>query len=174
VSHPRFVQLRDPQTKQRKNIGCYASDFTDFTCTLLEDYASEEDAARAYDCAAVQKHGPGVKRNFPGETISELPATMGGERKQRCSSRYFRVSWEKRRSSWYVQLNDPQTKRQQHVGYFASEEDAGRAYDCAAVQKHGPGVKRNFPGEAISELPVAACLGEKRKQRSPALRARPC
>jgi hypothetical protein len=54
-----------------------------------------------------------------------------------------------------VQLKDPQTKRQQHVGYFASEEDAARAYDCAAMQAHGPGAKRNFPGEAIGEPPVS-------------------
>jgi hypothetical protein len=52
---------RDPQTKCTRSIGCYAS---------------EEDAARAYDWAAVQAHGPDAKRNFPGETISELPESL--------------------------------------------------------------------------------------------------
>jgi hypothetical protein len=65
------VQMRDPQTKRTRYIG---------------SYASEEDAARAYDCAAVQAHGPGAKRNFPGEDISELPETVGEERKQHTSS----------------------------------------------------------------------------------------
>jgi hypothetical protein len=42
---------------------------------------SQEDAARAYDYAAVQAHGPGAERNFPGEAINELPVTLGEERK---------------------------------------------------------------------------------------------
>jgi hypothetical protein len=40
---------------------------------------------------------------------------------------------------------DPTTKRNLHVGSYSSEEDAARAYDCAAVQAHGPDAKRNFP-----------------------------
>lgn len=32
----------------------------------------------------------------------------------------------------------------QHIGYFASAEDATRAYDRAAVRAYGPGAKRNF------------------------------
>jgi hypothetical protein len=141
------VSVTDPQTKRSRYVGCFAS---------------EEDAARAYDCAAVQAHGPGAKRNFPDVAISELPATVGGERKQRTSSRYLGVSWHKATSSWAVSLTDPQTKRRQSVGYFASEEDAARAYDCAAVQAHGPASKRNFPAEAISKPPVTK--GDERKQ----------
>jgi hypothetical protein len=53
-----------------------------------------------------------------------------------------------------VQLWDPLTKRRQHIGYFATEEDAARAYDCAAVPVLGQSAKRNFPGETISELPA--------------------
>jgi hypothetical protein len=39
-----------------------------------------------------------------------------------------------------ARMDDPQTKRRHHVGNFAyaSEEDAARAYDCAAVQARGP------------------------------------
>jgi hypothetical protein len=143
------VRLWDPQTKRSRSNTFFAS---------------EDDAARAYDCAAVQAHGPDAKRNFPGEAISELPLTVGEERKQRSSSRYHGVCWHKARSSWRVQITDPQTKRQKHIGCFASEEDAARAYDCAAVQAHGPGAKRNFPGEDISELPET--VGDKQKQRS--------
>jgi hypothetical protein len=140
------VQLRNPQTKRLQHIGCYAS---------------EEDAARAYDCAAVQAHGPGAKRNFPGEAISEPPATVGEKQKQRSSSRYIGVTWKKAVSSWQVRLWDPQTKHEQYIGIFASEEDAARAYDCAAVQARGPDAQRNFPGETISELSVT--VGEERK-----------
>jgi hypothetical protein len=142
------VELMDPQTKRRRKIGTYTS---------------EEDAARAYDCAAVQARGPGAKRNFPGEAISELPVAVGEDRKQRSSSPYIGVGWVKASSTWTVRLTDLQTKRNLHIGRFASEEDAARAYDRAAVQARGPGAKRNFPGEAISELPVS--LGEDRKQQ---------
>jgi hypothetical protein len=55
-----------------------------------------------------------------------------------------------------VQLLDPQTKRKGFTGSDASEEDAARACDCAAVQARVPGAKRNFPGDttAISEPPT--------------------
>jgi hypothetical protein len=128
------VQLRYPQTKRTQHIGYYTA---------------EEDAARAYDWAAVQAHGPGAKRNFPDETISEAPVTVGEQKKQRSSSRYIGVSWNKANSLWGVKL------RTQYIGSYASEEGAARAYDFAAVQAHGPGIKRNFPDEAISEPPVS-------------------
>ncbi|KAG1667904.1 hypothetical protein FOA52_013665 [Chlamydomonas sp. UWO 241] len=134
-------------TRCRRHIGCYAS---------------EEGAARAYDCATVLAHGPGSKRNFPCEVISEVPVSKGEERRVRSSSRFIGVSCNK--SSWVVQLRDSQTRRKRNIGSFACEEDAANAHDCVVVQAHGPGAKRNFPGEIISELPVT--LGEKRKKRS--------
>jgi hypothetical protein len=75
-----------------------------------------------------------------------------------------RCQLEQASSSWGVALWEPQTKRMQYIESYASEEDAARAYDCAAVQAHGPGAKRNFPDEDFSELPVT--VGEERKQRS--------
>ncbi|KAG1664313.1 hypothetical protein FOA52_005711 [Chlamydomonas sp. UWO 241] len=72
-------------------------------------FASEENAARAYDCAAVQAHGPGTQRNFPAETISELPVTVGEQKQQRSSSRYIGVSWHKAQSAW--QAHGPGAKR---------------------------------------------------------------
>jgi hypothetical protein len=51
-------------------------------------------------------------------------------------------------------MTDPQTKRQRHIGSFASEEDAAREYDCAAVEVRGQSAKLNFPGEAVSEVPA--------------------
>jgi hypothetical protein len=134
------VQVTDPQTKHRRRIG---------------RYASEEDAARAYDIAAVQACGPGAKRNFPDVTTGEAPETVGEEQKQRSSSRFSGVSWDKVKSLWKVRLTDPQTKRRQIMGFFASEGDAARAYDCAAVRARGPDTKRNFPGEADAEQPSA-------------------
>jgi AP2-like factor (euAP2 lineage) len=134
------AHLYDPQTKRSQHVGYYAS---------------EEDAARAYDCAAVQAHGPGAERNFPGEDISELPEAVGGERRQRSSSRYVGVS--RNNSSCVAQLYDPQSKRIGYIGSYTSEEAAARAYDCAAVQAHGPDAERNFSGVAICELSLTIC-----------------
>jgi Mg-chelatase subunit ChlI len=132
-----MVRLTDPLTKRHRHIG---------------NFASEEDAARAYDCAAVQAHGPSAKRNFPGEPISVPPATVGEERKQRSGSHYLGVSWNKASSSWRVQMT-VQGKRK-HIGYYASEEDAARAYDRAAVQLGSDAKKKlNFPGEDMQEAP---------------------
>jgi hypothetical protein len=78
-----LVQLKDPQTKRKRHVGCYAS---------------EEDAARAYDCASVQAHGPGADRNFPAEVIRHLPVSKD-ERKQRSSSQYLGVYFDKGSSS---------------------------------------------------------------------------
>ncbi|KAG1656379.1 hypothetical protein FOA52_011004 [Chlamydomonas sp. UWO 241] len=143
------VQLLDPQIKRNRHIGYFAS---------------ERDAARAYDCAAVQAYGPAVKRNFPGEAISEMPLTVGEHKRQRISSRFIGVTWDGSKSAWRTYLTDPRTKRQRHIGSYDSEEEAARAYDSAAVQVHGPAVKRNFPGVATSELPVVVV--KKRKQRN--------
>ncbi|KAG1678271.1 hypothetical protein FOA52_013892 [Chlamydomonas sp. UWO 241] len=138
-------QAGGEQTKRQQHIGTYAS---------------EEDAARAYDCAAVKLHGPGyTKRNFPGELISQPPVARGDKMRERKTSRFIGVD-----SAWMASLWDPQSKRQQHIGTYASEEDAARAYDCAAVKLHGPGhTKRNFPGELLSGPPVS--LGEGLKER---------
>ncbi|KAG1661495.1 hypothetical protein FOA52_010210 [Chlamydomonas sp. UWO 241] len=127
-------------------------------------FTSEQDAARAYDWAVVQAHGPTAKRNFPDEVISELPVTVAGEQRQRGQSRYTGVSFVKAKANWTVSMWDSQTKRERHIGSYASEEDAARAYDYAAVQARGPTAKRNFPDEINSEPPVTA--GEQRKQRS--------
>jgi hypothetical protein len=107
---------------------------------------------------------PSPTRRSQGEPPSSSGRAHTGRKRQGCSSRYIGVSWAMAKSSWYVQVMDPQTKRSRSVGHFSSEEDAARAYDVAAVQAHGPCAKRNFPGEAISELPVS--LGEERKQHT--------
>jgi hypothetical protein len=127
-------------------------------------YASEEDADRAYDWAAVKMHGTEyTDRNFPDELISEPPVSLGDERRERKTSRFTGVCWDKRGKAWQVDLWNRQTKRNQQIGYFTSEEDAARAWDCAAVRACGPGTpkQRNFPDELISEPPVS--LGRKGK-----------
>jgi hypothetical protein len=65
------VKLWVPQTKRERSIGFFTS---------------EEDAARAFDFAAVKEHGAGAKRNFPTETISAPPVSLGEKRKSSASA----------------------------------------------------------------------------------------
>ncbi|KAG1669321.1 hypothetical protein FOA52_014883 [Chlamydomonas sp. UWO 241] len=122
-------------------------------------YDSKQDAARAFDCAAVKLFGPDyAKRNFPGEIISEPPVSRGDKWRAGLSSRFKDVCWTTSKAAWQASLWDPKTKRQHLIGFYASEEDAARAYDCAAVKALGSGTELNFPGEATGEPP--ASLGD--------------
>jgi hypothetical protein len=78
----------------------------------------------------VQAHGPGAKRNFPGEAISEPPVTVGEERKLRGSLRYVGVSWDKRGSSWRAHQS---AKRRQHIGHYICLVNATALVTAAAV-----------------------------------------
>jgi hypothetical protein len=99
-----------------------------------------------------------------------LAAAMQGEHAEgggrRESSSYKGVSWDKGSSAWRAQLWNPETKRQQHIGTYDSEEDAARAYDCAAVKLLGLDTKRNFPGEVISEAPASRADERRRLKAS--------
>ncbi|KAG1655376.1 hypothetical protein FOA52_012675 [Chlamydomonas sp. UWO 241] len=61
----------------------------------------------------------------------------------RQTSQYTGVSWDKVMSAWRAGRGRGERR-------YASEEDAARAYDRAAVQAYGPGAKRNLKEEAAA------------------------
>ncbi|KAG1659226.1 hypothetical protein FOA52_008995 [Chlamydomonas sp. UWO 241] len=127
-------------------------------------YASEEDAARAYDFSAVQEHGPDTtERNFMAEVVGELPLTLSAEQQHRKTSNFLGVSWLDSKGLWRVRIRDPTLKRLAHIGYYATEEEAARAYDWAALNMQGHDAKRNFPHELVTAPPVST--GERRRER---------
>ena len=103
---------------------------------------NEDDAARAFDEAARRtKERSRLKVNFPlpGEVVA------GG-----ATSKYRGVSWLKARRKWHAQITI--NKKQTHLGCFAAEEDAGRAYDDAARKyRKLPEDLLNFPRERSGE-----------------------
>jgi hypothetical protein len=135
------VRVMDPETKRRRFVG---------------SFASEEDAAKAYDCAAVQARGPGAKRNFPGDAISEPPVSKGEEQKQRKSSRYVGVIWDTANSSWKVQLWDRQTKRPPHrfLRLRGGRGQGVRLRGCAGARTRCPA---QLPRRGDQR---AACVGD--------------
>jgi hypothetical protein len=59
------------------------------------------------------------------------------------TSQYKGVNFYPLRSCWLARIMVD--KRSIHIGYFASEEAAARAYDQAAAQHHGEFARLNFP-----------------------------
>jgi hypothetical protein len=61
------------------------------------------------------------------------------------SSRWKGVGWFKPAGRWRACIT--QHGRQKHLGYFADEDDAARAYDAAAREFFGEFARLNFPDD---------------------------
>ncbi|MBU0846652.1 HNH endonuclease [Patescibacteria group bacterium] len=59
-----------------------------------------------------------------------------------CSSKYKGVCWHKQRGKWvaYIKIYG----KSSHLGLFANEEDAARAYNNAAIERFGEFAKLNI------------------------------
>jgi hypothetical protein len=102
----------------------------------------------------IRPAGSGARMRPSAVTAAATGGQAEGGPGGKTSSDYRGVSWNKGRSAWAAILWNPQTKRTQHIGLYVSEEDAARAYDCAAVKLHGPDwPRRNFPDE-LNEPPT--------------------
>lgn len=62
------------------------------------------------------------------------------------SSPYKGVTWSRRRSKWYAQIQASGRKRA--LGFFTDEQDAARAYDAAARELFGAFARVNFPADS--------------------------
>lgn len=60
-----------------------------------------------------------------------------------CSSKYKGVSWKNSGKKWVVRIHH--NYQSKHVGVFADEIEAARAYDKAAKEAFGEFARLNFP-----------------------------
>ena len=65
-----------------------------------------------------------------------------------CSSKYRGVSWNKGGKKWRVQITVDGKKK--HIGYFADQTAAARAYDTFAIAEK-LNKPLNFPGDAAAK-----------------------
>lgn len=59
------------------------------------------------------------------------------------SSPFRGVSFRKDKGKWQARVRVERVRK--HIGYFTDEQEAARAYDCAALEHFGEFAKLNFP-----------------------------
>ena len=109
-------------------------------------FNTAEEAAHAYDRAALYYYGEFASPNYPVSDYNQLPPYVPGQysaRATKTSSVYKGVSWHKPRRKWEVSIAVNKVKH--YLGLFVDEVEAACAYD-AAVLKMGLNRSTNFPG----------------------------
>jgi AP2 domain len=159
----RGISWDDRKRKFRSRIG-YAGK------TKLGYFDSAEEAARAYDEAAMRLYGSAACLNFnadgtrnagPQSPMSDYsrPATGHSEpaeeppsvtpfpsqRVTHSQHGYKGVDWDRRSQRWRAYIGSSRNGTLRRLGYFDKLEDAAQAYDIAAKDRYGDAAHLNFP-----------------------------
>lgn len=139
----------------------------------IRDHDTEEEAARAFDRAAINKAGSSAATNYPIEdyhheidalqqvSVIELVASLRAKARRHGAqtSQYRGVSLLKQTGKWHGQINVG--GKQLHLGFFSTEELAARAYDMAAIHKASV-----EGGVVVTNLDMSEYRGEIEKLQS--------
>jgi hypothetical protein len=135
-------------------------------------WATEKDAAEAYDRAVLHYLGAGARRNFPKR---RLPAADADALKEEARQRFKRETASRyrgvfrTRQRWQARLSHE--GRHESLGGWRTQREAAEAYDRASSYFFGKQAALNFPErrlgpEAPAELRRLARLVHKKRNRT--------
>nr|XP_051197195.1 APETALA2-like protein 1 [Lolium perenne] len=166
---------------RRRPSGKYGAQITDSNAQRwLGTFDAPEDAARAFDAAAVRLRGAAAETNFvqaptafndddAGVAAHGPSSPVKKKARRPDDGADFRGVYRRNSGKYGAHIRDSKSKGKPYksLGTFDTAEDAARAFDAAAVRLRGPAAATNF-----EQTPTSAAADEDVALHRPSSRSR--